>query len=217
MKQKNSRHFRSCRKFRPKIISGLLGYDAVSFGDWFRTFRRKIVPVSSKVKQSKMNCQHCLNGGDIQVRRYILSPGLKTLTRHIAALNSLLKLFGPWGWKQWVLLKGQEKLAQWYSVISLKTCSLKNKAGRTSNLEKQWRFTSSTMTPSLLVECYRFSGRTFCSHFPGILNSETSINFSPIDMASYPRKLALWNIWLSDRHVRKESNCLGCYVVLSVK
>jgi hypothetical protein len=52
-KQKNLRHFFSCRKFRPKISSDLLGHDAVSFGDMFRTFRRKIVPSSSKVKQSQ--------------------------------------------------------------------------------------------------------------------------------------------------------------------
>jgi len=42
-----------------------------------------------------MKSQHCLNGGDTQVRCYIVAWP-KDTNRHTAALNSVLKLFAPW-------------------------------------------------------------------------------------------------------------------------
>jgi hypothetical protein len=80
--------------------SGLLGYDAVISSDMFPTFRRKIMPTPSKVKEFNKNSQHTLNGGDVHVWCNWLAHGQKTPTGYTAAVNLLyfsrvLGLSGP--------------------------------------------------------------------------------------------------------------------------
>jgi hypothetical protein len=54
---------------------GVMGYDAVSLGEWFPTFRKDILPLSSNVNRSKTNKE--------ALRAFETSTTTCTTTRHI--------------------------------------------------------------------------------------------------------------------------------------